>query len=104
MLHLVEFHWGWLAAGGVVGLLMGWVGVVQRGGGLSKRGLQGAAVILALAAASALARIVPGRFGYWLDLGLVMLAIYFVGCAIGAWLRELLVADHRPQPPPGPKA
>lgn len=100
MLFLAEFHWGWLLAAGVVGLLMGWVGVVHRGGGLSKRGLQWTAVILALAAASAFARIVPGRFGYWLDLGLVMFAVYILGCAIGAWLRELLVADHRSLPRP----
>ena len=63
MLVLAEFHWGWLLAAAIVGLLMGWAGVVQRGGGLSKRGLQGTAVILALAAASAFARVVPGRFG-----------------------------------------
>ena len=100
MLYLAEFHWGWLAAAGVVGLLMGWAGVVQRGGGLSKRGLQGAAVILALAVVCVFARIVPGRFGYWLDLGLIMFAVYLLGCAIGAWLRELLIADHRPAPRP----
>ena len=40
MLVLAEFHWGWLLAAGILGLLMGWVGVVQRGGGLSKRGLK----------------------------------------------------------------
>jgi hypothetical protein len=100
MLYLAEFHWGWLAAAGVVGLLMGWAGVVQRGGGLSKRGLQGAAVILALAVACVFARIIPGRFGYWLDLGLIMFAVYLLGCAIGAWLRELLIADHRSAPRP----
>ena len=98
MLFLAEFHWGWLAAAGVIGLLMGWAGVVHRGRGLSKRGLQGTALILVLATAGAFARIVPGRFGYWLDLGLVMFAVYFLGCAIGAWLRELLVADHRSTP------
>ncbi|MDQ8730304.1 hypothetical protein [Bradyrhizobium sp. LHD-71] len=95
MLFLAEFHWAWLAAAGVVGLLMGWVGVVHRSGGLSRRGLQWAAAVLLLAAASAFARIVPGRFGYWLDLGLLMFAAYIIGCAIGAWLRELVVADHR---------
>ena len=95
MLFLAEFHWGWLAAAGVIGVLMGWVGVVHRGGGLSKRGLQLIALILAVAIATAFARIVPGRFGYWLDLGLGLFAVYILGCAIGAWLRELLVADHR---------
>ena len=98
MLFLAEFHAAWLAAAGVVGLLMGWVGVVQRGGGLSKRSLQLIALILVLATASAFARIVPGRFGYWLDLGLVMFAVYILGCVIGAWLRELLVGDHRAAP------
>jgi hypothetical protein len=98
MLFLAEFHWGWLAAAGVIGLLMGWVGVVHRGRGLSRAGLQWTAIILVLAMASAFARVVPGRFGYWLDLGLVIFVVYLLGCAIGAWLRELLVADDRSTP------
>lgn len=98
MLFLAEFHWGWLAAAAFVGLLMGWVGVVHRGGGLSVRGLQVAVLILVVATASATARLLPGRFGYWLDLGLLMFAAYIIGCAIGAWLRELLVSDHRSTP------
>lgn len=95
MLFLAEFHWGWLTAAGVVGLLMGWVGVVHRGGGLSKRGLQAIAAVLVIAAVSAFTRVVPGRYGYWLDLGLLMFGVYILGCVIGAWLRQLLVADHR---------
>jgi hypothetical protein len=95
MLFLAEFHWGWLAAAGVIGLLMGWIGVVHRARGLSKRGLQLTALIVVVAIASAFARIVPGRFGYWLDLGLLMFAVYILGCTIGAWLRDLLIADHR---------
>lgn len=98
MLFLAEFHWAWLVAAGVIGLLMGWVGGVHRAGGLSKRGLQWAAFILVIAAVGAFARIVPGRFGYWLDLGLVMFVVYIAGCVIGAWLRALLIADHRPVP------
>jgi hypothetical protein len=30
----------------------------------------------------------------------MMFAVYMLGCAIGAWLRELLVADHRSLPQP----
>jgi len=37
-------------------------------------------------------RIVTGRFGYWLDLGLIMFACYLVGCAIGSWLRDRVVS------------
>jgi hypothetical protein len=36
----------------------------------------------------ALTRILPGRPGYWLDLGLLMFAPYLLGCAIGSWLRD----------------
>ena len=42
----------------------------------------------------ALARLVPGRPGYWLDLGLVLLALYLAGCAVGSWLRDRVVSRH----------
>jgi hypothetical protein len=85
------FHWMWLAGAAVIGLGMGWIAIVQRGTGLSKRAMQIAAAILATAIALSAAHVLPGRFGYWLDLGLAMLAAYFVGCAIGSWLRERVV-------------
>jgi hypothetical protein len=40
--------------------------------------------------------VVPGRFGYWLDLGLIMFACYLVGGAIGAWLRDRVVSRTAP--------
>lgn len=95
MMFLMEYHWGWLAGAGVLGLVMGWIGGVHRGRGLSKRGLQIAALILVVAIGCAIARIVPGRAGYWLDLGLALFAVYILGCTIGAWLRDLLIPDHR---------
>lgn len=91
MSFLVVFHWGWLAGAGLLGLAMGWIAVVQRGDGLSRIALQRIAAVTAVIVAVALARLVPGRAGYWLDLGLVMLASYLVGCAIGSWLRSRVV-------------
>ena len=96
MAYLVTFHWGWLLASLLLGLAMGWIAVVQRGEGVSKvlaRWL--AALAVALVAAS-VARIVPGRFGYWLDLGLIMFALYLCGCAIGSWLRGWVVSRSAP--------
>jgi hypothetical protein len=40
--------------------------------------------------------VIPGRPGYWLDLGLVMFAAYLVGCAVGSWLRDWVVSRHAP--------
>ena len=53
-------------------------------------------MLVAALVAVALARVVPGRFGYWLDLGLVMFALYLVGCAIGSWLRDWVVSRSAP--------
>lgn len=88
MVYLAQFHWGWLVGSAVIGLGMGWIAIVQRGTGLSRRGLQIAAAILAVVIVLAVSRLVPGRYGYWLDLGLAMLCAYFAGCALGSWLRE----------------
>lgn len=114
MSYFVTFHWMWLAGAAVIGLGMGWIAIVQRGTGLSKRALQIAAAVLLLAVALSAIHLVPGplaywfdtmlsavhlppgRIGYWLDLGLAMLAAYFVGCAIGSWLRERMVWREAP--------
>src|ERR1700712_5783764 len=96
MAYLATFYWGWLAASLLLGLGMGWIAVVHRGQGVSKvtiRWLSGLAVILV---AVALARAVPGRPGYWLDLGLIMFAIYIAGCAVGSWLRDRVISRHAP--------
>ena len=51
---------------------------------------------LAALVALSLARVVPGRFGYWLDLGLILFACYLAGCAVGSWLRAWVVMRSRP--------
>ena len=94
MAFLIEFHWVWLAAAAGIGFVMGWIGEVHRIGGLSRKALGWLSVLIALAIVLAFARLVPGRFGYWLDLGLVMLAVYIIGCTVGSWLRGLLITDH----------
>jgi hypothetical protein len=96
MAYLVTFHWGWLVGSLLLGLAAGWVAVVQRGQGVSKLTARWLSVLVAALVAVALARLVPGRPGYWLDLGLVMFALYLAGCAVGSWLRDWVVSRHRP--------
>jgi hypothetical protein len=96
MASLVRFHWGWLLASLLLGLAMGWIAVVHRGPGVSKRVSRWLAVLAAALVATALARVIPGRPGYWLDLGLVMFGLYLAGCAAGSWLRDWALLQHRP--------
>jgi hypothetical protein len=96
MAYLVTFHWGWLLASLLLGLAMGWIAVVHRGPGASKRVSRWLAVLAAALVATALARVIPGRPGYWLDLGLVMFGLYLAGCAAGSWLRDWALAQPAP--------
>jgi hypothetical protein len=94
MAYLVTFHWGWLLASGLLGLAMGWIAVVHRGRGVSRLTSRWLAALAAALVAAALARVIPGRPGYWLDLGLVMFALYLSGCAVGSWLRDWVLARN----------
>src|ERR1700759_1691759 len=96
MAYLAMFHWGWLLGSLLLGLAMGWIAVVQRGVGVSKVLARWLAALAAILVAAAIARVVPGRFGYWLDLWLVMFACYLAGCAVGAWVRAWGVARRVP--------
>ena len=96
MAYLVTFHWGWLLASLLLGLAMGWIAVVHRGQGVSKQ-ITGWLAGLALAlVAAAFARAIPGRPGYWLDLGLMMFALYLAGCVVGSWLRDRMISRNAP--------
>jgi hypothetical protein len=92
MLYLATFFWGWLLASLLLGLAMGWIAVVHRGPVVSKVMARWLALLAAALVAASLAQVVPGRFGYWLDLFLVMFALYLFGCAVGSWLRDRVVS------------
>jgi hypothetical protein len=96
MAYLAIFHWGWLLASLLLGLAVGWIAVVHRGRGVSKVTSRWLALLVAALAAAALARVIPGRPGYWLDLGLIMFALYLAGCAVGSWLRYRALSRHVP--------
>lgn len=96
MFYLAAFNWGWLVLAALCGFAMGWISVVQRGLGLSDSAMKKCAVLLGALILISLLRLIPGRPGYWLDLGLVMFAVYLAGCAFGSWLRALVVSRLMP--------
>jgi hypothetical protein len=96
MAYLVTFLWGWLLLSLLLGFGMGWIAVVHRGQGVSKVAARWLALLAAVLVGLALARVIPGRPGYWLDLGLLMFAAYLAGCAMGSWLRDRVLARSAP--------
>src|SRR5260221_14679450 len=94
MAYLVRLQWGCVVASLVEGVAVRWVALVHRGPGVSTRTSLWLALLGAALVAAALARVVPGRPGYWLDLGLIMFACYLAGCAVGSWLRDWVLSRH----------
>ncbi|HEU0081757.1 MAG TPA: hypothetical protein VFQ87_02705 [Bradyrhizobium sp.] len=94
MTYFATFHWGWLIAALLLGLGMGWIAVVQHGHGVSKVMRRWLALLAVVLLAVSIARVLPGRPGYWLDLGLALFVAYLAGCAGGSWLRDRVVSSH----------
>lgn len=101
MTYLIVFHWGWMAASLVLGLITGWIAFAHEGGNRSGRWLKWAIALLALAIVLSLAHVVPGRAGYWLDLGLLMTIAFIVGAYAGGRLRAM-IAPLPALPPASP--
>ncbi len=99
MAYLAAFHWGWLLASFLLGFAMGWIAVVHRGPGVSRVMAGWLAALVAALVAAALTSAIPGRPGYWLELGLILLAPYLVGCAVGSWLRDWVLSRSAPVKP-----
>lgn len=91
MAYVLTFHWGYLLTALLLGLGMGWIAVVRRGWEVPNKAMPWLGLVVAALLALASGHFVPGRFGYWLDLGLVIFAVYLLGCAIGSWLRDQVV-------------
>lgn len=92
MVYLVTVNWGWLLGGALVGLGMGWAALVRHGDGLTRTALRRIVAVVLVMLGLALSRLVPGRFGYGLDLALIMLAVYLAGALAGSWLRYQVVS------------
>ena len=99
MAYLAAFHWGWLLGSLLLGFGMGWIAVVHRGPAVSKVMARWLGLLVAALIAAAVARVIPGRPGYWLELALIMLAPYLAGCAVGSWLRDWVVSRSIPVAP-----
>lgn len=110
MLYLAQFHLGPLTAALLLGLAMGWIAVVHRGAEMSTRWLVRIGVLVAVLVVVSVTQALRGRVhisdsmyldlsraAYWLDLALVLFVVYLAGCAVGTWLRMLLVA-HQSRP------
>lgn len=96
MTYLATTLWPWLAAAGLLGVLVGAATArgrrpvaVRRGGLVLDLVAWTVAALLSVGVAAAILHWVDGRHGLWLDMTLAMTGLYVLGCAVGAVLRRV---------------
>jgi len=88
---------GWLAAALAMGLVVGWrtYSDAPRRNWLDGWIIWGA-LVFAAGVVVAVLKLLPGRYGLWLEIALLMSASYIIGCFLGGSLKTLLGA-HEPR-------
>lgn len=95
MVYVFENFWVWLLAGLIVGLVVGWLtwSRARRDGWFAGWATWGA-IAFGIGVVVALLRLLPGRWGLWLETALLSFVAYIVGCFLGGWLKSLFLATQ----------
>jgi hypothetical protein len=94
LLDLVSYP-GWLIAASGIGLVVGWRTYLNAPPRNWRDGwiIWGALAFVVGVIVAAL-KLLPGRYGLWLEIALLMFAFYIVGCFLGGGLKKLLGAHE----------
>jgi hypothetical protein len=86
---------GWLSAALGIGLLVGWRTYLDAPRRNWRDGwIVWGALTFVIGVIAAALKLLPGRYGLWLELALLMSAFYIVGCFLGGGLKKLLGAHE----------
>jgi hypothetical protein len=84
----------WLVAALGIGLVIGWQtysDALQRY--WRDSWILWGAVAFVIGVIVAPLKLLPGRYGLWLEVALLISAFYIVGCFVGGWLKNILIAQ-----------
>ena len=94
LFDLVSYS-GWLIAALSVGLVVGWrtyLDVPRRN--WRDGWIVWGALAFVIGVIIAALKLLAGRYGLWLEVALLMIAFYIVGCILGGWLKRLVGAHE----------
>ena len=83
---------GWLATALGIGLVVGWrtyLNVPRRN--WRDGWIVWGALAFVIGVIIAALKLLPGRYGLWLEVALLISAFYIVGCFVGGWLKNALI-------------
>jgi predicted flap endonuclease-1-like 5' DNA nuclease len=89
MLYLLQALSGWSAAALALGLCVGFFTFDAERRASWRYFAVPAALFLIGGGVAAFLRLLPGRYGFWLETALLLTMAYSVGCFVGFWARSL---------------
>ncbi len=93
MLYDLSFLWIWLVLAALVGGAIGWRTEDSGPQGPWFEGwFRFALIALGVGVVLALAGLLPGRAGFWLELAVLFFIVYLIGCLAGGALQRLRAA------------
>src|SRR5215470_2456506 len=94
LFDLVSYS-GWLLAALGIGLVVGWRTYLDAPRRNWRDGwIVWGALAFVIGVIVAALKLVPGRYGLWLEIALLMIACYIVGCVLGGGLKRLVGAHE----------
>ena len=94
LFDLVSYS-GWLIAASGIGLVVGWRTYLDAPRRNWRDGwIVWGALAFIIGVIVAALKLLPGRYGLWLEIALLMIAFYVVGCFLGGGLKRLLGAHE----------
>ena len=85
----------WLVAALAIGMVIGWRTCSDAPRRYWRDGwiVWGASAFV-IGAIVAVLKLLPGRYGLWLEIGLLISVFYIVGCFFGGWLKTILIVQE----------
>jgi hypothetical protein len=95
----------WLIPALAIGLMIGWRTYSDAPRRYWRDGwIVWAALAFVIGVIVAVLKLLPGRYGLWLEIALLMIAVYVVGCVLGGGLKKLVGAHESGGAAPTPDA
>jgi predicted flap endonuclease-1-like 5' DNA nuclease len=88
MVYLLQFHLIWMLVALVLGLAIGWLTWARTSDHWFGGWVLPAVVTFGVGMLVSVLKLLPGRWGYGLDLALLMVTVYIIGCCVGGWLKS----------------
>jgi len=85
----------WLVAALAIGVVIGWRTYSDAPRRYWRDSwIVWAAIAFVIGVIVAALKLLPGRYGLWLEIALLMSAFYIVGCFVGGWLKTILIVQE----------